>query len=177
MFGGSVTVIVLGGAVLAGLHRYDPRMCDVGRSNERLRRHHYPCVTFQSGINPFAHKSRVCFANPLVFVGPRIACHCDDISPYRTAVIIIVSFTLSFTFIRDIPMARLKTAQPNSSLRKIAVVVIQRLAHMPICTGGDFSRKKKPYRNRGTFLPRRKKRTGTGSRPSPRSVFRHLHQN
>lgn len=72
-------------------------------------------------------------------------------------------------------MARLKTAQPNSSLRKIAVVVATAVSGMSVYAQAAVQPKEETnYRNRSAC--RAGKCLGTGS-DHRREAFRHHHQN
>lgn len=71
-------------------------------------------------------------------------------------------------------MARLKTAQPNSSLRKIAVVVATAVSGMSVYAQAAVQPKEETITV--TAAPAAQKCTGTGS-DHRREAFRHHHQN
>lgn len=68
-------------------------------------------------------------------------------------------------------MARLKTAQPNSSLRKIAVVVATAVSGMSVYAQAAVQPKEETI-----TVTAAGKRLGTGS-DHRREAFRHYHQN
>ncbi len=71
-------------------------------------------------------------------------------------------------------MARLKTAQPNSSLRKIAVVVATAVSGMSVYAQAAVQPKEETITV--TAAPAAQKVHGTGS-DHRREAFRHYHQN
>ncbi len=71
-------------------------------------------------------------------------------------------------------MARLKTAQPNSSLRKIAVVVATAVSGMSVYAQAAVQPKEETITV--TAAPAAQKVLGTGGNHR-REAFRHYHQN
>ncbi len=71
-------------------------------------------------------------------------------------------------------MARLKTAQPNSSLRKIAVVVATAVSGMSVYAQAAVQPKEETITV--TAAPAAQESAGTGS-DHRREAFRHHHQN
>lgn len=71
-------------------------------------------------------------------------------------------------------MARLKTAQPNSSLRKIAVVVATAVSGMSVYAQAAVQPKEETITVTAAPAPQESMGTGSDHR---REAFRHYHQN